>query len=125
MRELITLVVLTTNQTLEEIKLHVDASLNVGLTPTQIKEAVYQCAPYIGFSKIQNSINQVNEAFKERNISLPVESQKQTSEENRYEEGLKVQKFIFGDMIDRMQESMPDNQKHIQSYLSAYCFGDI
>ena len=52
-RELITLVVLTTNQTLDEIKLHVGASLDVGLTPLQIKEAVYHCAPYIGFSKAQ------------------------------------------------------------------------
>jgi 4-carboxymuconolactone decarboxylase len=125
MRELITLVVLTTNQTLDEIKLHVGASLNVGLTPIQIKEAVYQCAPYIGFSKTQNSINQVNEAFKERNISLPVESQRQTTEENRHEEGLKSQKMIFGHTIDKIQESTPENQKHIQSYLSAYCFGDI
>ena len=54
-----------------------------------------------------------------------MESQQQVTEENRYEEGLKAQKVIFGDTIDRMQESTPKNQKHIQSYLSAYCFGDI
>lgn len=125
MKELITLVVLTTNQTLEEIKIHVNASLNIGLTPVEIKEAVYHCAPYIGFSKTLNSIYQVNEAFKERNISLPVESQKQTTEENRCDEGLKTQRFIFGDSIDKMQESTPENQKNINDYLSAYCFGDI
>jgi 4-carboxymuconolactone decarboxylase len=49
MRELITLVVLATNQTLPQLKAHVSAALNVGLTPVEIKEAVYQCAPYIGF----------------------------------------------------------------------------
>ncbi|WP_257209005.1 carboxymuconolactone decarboxylase family protein [Bacillus sp. AFS031507] len=50
-RELITLVVLATNQTLPQLKAHVIAALNVGLTPVEIKEAVYQCAPYIGFSQ--------------------------------------------------------------------------
>jgi hypothetical protein len=34
---------------------------------------------------------------------------------------LKVQKSIFGDVIDKMQESTPKNQKHIQEYLSAMC----
>lgn len=43
-RELITLVVLTTNQTLPQLKAHVHAALNDGLTPVVIKEAVYQCA---------------------------------------------------------------------------------
>src|SRR3954447_23208151 len=60
MRELITLVVLTTNQNLEELKLHVGAALKIGLTPIEIKEAVYHSAPYIGFSKTQNAIHQVN-----------------------------------------------------------------
>jgi len=125
MRELITIVVLTTNQTLDELSMHVHAALNVGVTPVQIKEAVYQCAPYIGFSRVQASLERVNEVFKERNISLPVENQQQTTEENRYEKGLRTQKAIFGDIIDKMQESTPENQKHIQRYLSAYCFGDI
>jgi 4-carboxymuconolactone decarboxylase len=50
-RELLTLVVLTVNQTLPQLKAHVSAALNVGVTPVEIKEAVYQCAPYIGFRK--------------------------------------------------------------------------
>ncbi|GAA3313521.1 hypothetical protein GCM10020331_003840 [Ectobacillus funiculus] len=62
-RELITLVVLATNQTFPQLKAHVSAALNVGLTPVEIKEAVYQCAPYIGFPKTLNAINEVNEVF--------------------------------------------------------------
>lgn len=124
-RELITLVVLATNQTLPQLKAHVGAALNVGLTPVEIKEAVYQCAPYIGFPKTLNAINEVNEAFKARNISLPIESQKTVNEENRFNKGLSVQVEIFGDVIAKMQESAPSNQKHIQEYLSAFCFGDF
>ncbi|WP_230135514.1 carboxymuconolactone decarboxylase family protein, partial [Peribacillus frigoritolerans] len=125
MRELITLVVLATNQTFPQLNAHVHAALNVGLTSVEIKEAVYQCAPYIGFPKTLNAINEVNEVFKAKNITLPIESQKTVDEENRFDKGLAVQVKIFGDVIKKMQESAPSNQKHIQEYLSTFCFGDL
>lgn len=51
MRELITITVLTVNQTLPQLKAHVGACLNIGLKPCEIRETVYQCAPFIGFPK--------------------------------------------------------------------------
>lgn len=125
MRELITLVVLTTNQTLPQLKAHVHAALNVGLTPIEIKEAVYQCAPYVGFSKTLNAVTEVNDVFTARNIALPLESQQQVEEETRLDKGLAVQVDIFGDIITKNRENSPINQKHIQDYLSAFCFGDF
>ncbi|MEH7488457.1 carboxymuconolactone decarboxylase family protein [Priestia megaterium] len=124
-RELITLVVLTTNQTLPQLKAHVSAALNVGLTPVEIKEAVYQCAPYIGFPKTLNAIHEVNEVFKAKNIALPIESQKNVDEDSRFDKGLAVQVEIFGDVIAKMRENASANQKHMQDYLSAFCFGDF
>ncbi|MEH7334541.1 carboxymuconolactone decarboxylase family protein [Neobacillus drentensis] len=124
-RELITLVVLATNQTLPQLKAHVSAALNVGLTPVEIKEAVYQCAPYIGFPKTLNAVSEVNEVFKAKNIALPIESQKEVDDNNRFDKGLAVQVEIFGDVIAKMRENAPENQKHIQDYLSAFCFGDF
>nr|WP_145163658.1 carboxymuconolactone decarboxylase family protein [Paenibacillus terrae] len=125
MRELITLVVLTTNQTLPQLKAHVHAALNVGLTPIEIKEAVYQCAPYVGFPKTLNALTEVNDVFKARNINLPLESQQQVEEETRFDKGLAVQVDAFGDIITKNRENSPINQKHIQDYLSAFCFGDF
>ncbi len=124
-RELITLVVLATNQTLLQLRDHVGAALNVGLTPVEIKEAIYQCAPYIGFPKTLNALTQANDVFTEKNIGLPLVSQKQVNEDDRFEKGLGIQVAIFGDMIRQMQQNAPENQKHIQEYLSAFCFGDI
>lgn len=124
-RELITLVVLATNQTLPQLKAHAHAALNIGLNPIEIKEAVYQCAPYIGFPKTLNAIEEINEVFKSQNIELPIESQKQVNEDNRFDKGFAVQVKIFGDGIAKMRESAPANQKHIQDYLSAFCFGDF
>lgn len=125
-RALITLVVLTSSQTLDDLKTYVDAALRIGATPVEIKEAMYQCAPYIGFPKTEAALNRVNEAFSANNIPLPVESQSTVTESSRYVDGLRVQKSIFGEAIDKMHQAAPANQLPIvQNYLSAFCFGDV
>ncbi|MED3815977.1 carboxymuconolactone decarboxylase family protein, partial [Priestia megaterium] len=67
----------------------------------------------------------VNEVFKAKNIALPVESQKTVDEDNRFQKGLATQGEIFRDGIKKMQESAPLNPKHMQEFLSAFCFGDF
>ncbi|HMD89979.1 MAG TPA: carboxymuconolactone decarboxylase family protein [Anaerolineaceae bacterium] len=113
-RELILLVVLTTNQTLPQVRDHVGAALKVGLTPVEIKEAIYHCAPYIGFPKTLNALSQANDVFTEKKIHLPLESQKQVNEDNRFEKGLELRVAIFGDATRQSQQNAAENQKHIQ-----------
>ncbi|TCD08622.1 carboxymuconolactone decarboxylase family protein [Pedobacter frigidisoli] len=125
MRELTTIVVLTVNQNLLQLKSQVAVALNIGVTPIEIKEAVYQCAPYIGFPKTLNAVNEINEAFKANNILLPLQSQKTVTKETRLSKGIAVQTEIFGDLIPKMRANAPENQKHIQDYLSGFCFGDF
>lgn len=126
MQELITLVVLTASQTLDDFAPHVGAALQVGATPEEIKEAMYQCAPYIGFPKTEKALRLVNEVFREKHIPLPVASQKTVTEDDRFTQGVKVQKSIFGAAIDAMHKSTPQNQQHLlRDMLSAFCFGDV
>lgn len=125
-RMLIALVVLATNQTLDEIKSHTKAALRIGIAPVEIKEALYQCVPYIGFPKTESAIRLVNNVFSEKGISLPVESQATVTELSRFKDGLAVQKTIFGSSIDAMHTATPENQTDIMvNYLSAFCFGDF
>jgi 4-carboxymuconolactone decarboxylase len=100
------------------------AALNVGVTPIEIKEILYQSVPYVGIAKVLDFIHATNELFQSKGIQLPLEGQSTTTPETRYEKGLALQKVIFGEMIDRMYETSPQNQLHIQKYLSANCFGD-
>ena len=65
-RELITVVVLVTNQTLPQLRSHTAAALNVGVSPVEIRGAVYQCAPFLGFPKTLNGVAVINEVFAER-----------------------------------------------------------
>jgi 4-carboxymuconolactone decarboxylase len=53
----------------------VNAASNVGVTPIEIKEVLYQSVPYVSISKVIDFINAANEIFTERNILLPLESQ--------------------------------------------------
>ena len=55
-RELITVTVLACLQTLPQLKSHTAAALNVGVQPIQIREAIYQLAPFIGFPRTLNAI---------------------------------------------------------------------
>ena len=125
LRELIILAVAATNQTMNEVKRHTAAALAVGVQPEEIKEAVYHCAPYIGLGKAENAVMVVNEVFVEKGVALPVKSGQTVTEESRLSGGIAAQKSIFGANIDTMRASAPENQKKIQDYLSAYCFGDF
>ena len=119
LRELVTLVSLTASQGTDMIKPHVETALNIGVSPIEIKEALYQCSPYVG------ALEKANEVFKEKNISLPIESQSTVTEETRFDKGLEIQTNTFGTRILDAHNNAPANQKHIQNFLSANCFGDF
>jgi 4-carboxymuconolactone decarboxylase len=112
------------SQALGEYKVMLTGALNVGVTPVEVKEIVYQAVPYVGIAKVFDFIHATNETFINRGIFLPLEGQSTTTAKTRMEKGLAVQKTIFGDLIDKMYEATPKNQIHIQKYLSANCFGD-
>lgn len=124
-REIIALAVLSTNQTLNQLPEHVHAGLNAGLKAEEIQEVIIQCTPYIGFSKALEAVNVVNETLKAEGFELPLASQRQSDESDRFEKGLALQKRIFGERIDELRANAPRNQMHIQDALSAMCFGDF
>jgi 4-carboxymuconolactone decarboxylase len=123
-RLMVILASLIAQQTLSEYKVMLGGALNVGVTPIEVKEIVYQAVPYVGIAKVFDFIHATNEILESRGIKLPLEGQSTTSPETRFEKGLALQKEIFGDMIDTMYQESPANQLHIQKYLSANCFGD-
>ena len=125
LRELITLVSLTASQGQGMIAEHVEAALNVGASAIEIKEALYQCAPYVGFPRVFSALEEANKVFKDKNIKLPLPSQATVSDNTRFEKGLEIQTNTFGQGILDAIRNAPENQKHIRNYLSAMCFGDF
>ncbi len=111
-------------QALAEYKVMLGGALNMGFTPLEVKEIVYQAVPYVGMAKVVDFIHATNEVLEGRGIQLPLEGQSTTTPETRFEKGLALQKPMVGARIDQMYAESPANQIHIQQYLSANCFGD-
>ena len=125
-RELITITVLAAEQTLPQLKAHTNGALNAGATPIEIRETMYQLAPFIGFPKTLNAISTVNEVFKERGIQLPLQSAKTVAENERYEKGFSIQNPIYGDEIKKSLSGLPENMgDDVSRFLTEFCFGDF
>jgi 4-carboxymuconolactone decarboxylase len=108
-----------------EYRLMLGAALNVGVTPIETKEIAYQAVAYVGMGRVFDFLHATNDVLTSRGIELPLPGQSTTTPETRFDEGLEVQKRIFGDRIDQMYAQSPKDQVHIQRHLSANCFGDI
>lgn len=123
-RQMVIISATIATQTPKRYEQAVKAALNVGVTPIEIKEILYQAVPYVGILKVLDLLEPTNQIFEKRGIKLPLEKQGTTTLENRFDKGLEVQKSIFGDVIDKNYENSPKNQVHIQKFLSDNCFGD-
>lgn len=125
-REMITCVTLATMQTLPQLKAHAGAALNVGVSPVELREAMYLTAPFIGFPRMLNAIGTVNEVFKERGIELPLEKQGTVNENNRHEQGNRIQQQLYAGGITSAMSGVPGNLgKAVEGFLTDYCFGEI
>lgn len=125
-RELITVAVLSAIQTLPQLKAHVGAALNVGVSPLALREAVYTCAPFIGFPKTLNALGVVDEVFAERGIELPLTKASDLDDSLRYLRGYEIQEPLYGNEIEYAFRQLPDGYSGIvPRFLTEYCFGDI
>jgi len=106
-------------QGLDEFKVMLTPALNMGVSPVEVKEIVYQAVDYLGIGRVFPFLTATNEVLKARGVKLPLEGQATTTMENRREAGTQGQVDIFGD-------GMKDFWKggHINRWLAANCFGD-
>ena len=123
-RLMVILAALIAGQALGEFKVMVGGAMNVGVTPVEIKEIVYQAVPYCGIGKVFDFLHGTNEVLKARGVQLPLPGQSTTTPGTRREKGLELQEAIFGGMIRAMHEATPTGQKHFNAFLLGNCFGD-
>ncbi|MGN0953842.1 carboxymuconolactone decarboxylase family protein [Dialister sp.] len=124
-QELTTLAVLTATHHPEWVEKEVSGALQGGVSPMDIREAIYQTAPYTGFPDALASLKEADKAFKKAGVKLPLEGKAVTNDADRLDKGVDFQVGTYGERIRRMREEAPANQKALQDDLSAFCFGDI
>lgn len=124
-REMITVTSLAVQQTLPQLKAHIGGAMNAGATPIELREAIYQLAPFIGFPKTLNALSVLNEVFKEKGIETPLKSTATVKEEERYEKGFAIQNPLYGDEIKQVLTGLPDDMgADVARFLTEVCFGD-
>lgn len=125
LQHLSTLVTLTANRAYEEIAGAVKAALDAGLTPVEIKEAIYHSGAYCGYTRAAGALDAADAALAALGEAVHYDSRITSTEETRYDDGLAVQRTLFGPQIGTITDDMSENMKLQTRYLSGICFGDF
>jgi 4-carboxymuconolactone decarboxylase len=67
-RQLITVAALTVLSRLDELRLHIQAALNVGCTPHEIAEVIFQTAIYGGIPATNQALKTLKSVLEERGL---------------------------------------------------------
>lgn len=108
----------------EEYRVMMPAAMNVGVTPVEMKEIVYQAVAYLGIGRVLPFLRITNEVLLAKGISLPLEPQEKNMVEDRIETGNQVQVEIFGEGMRNFHKSGPEEIRHMNRWLAGNCFGD-
>lgn len=111
-------------QGIDEFKTMLIASYNLGITPIEMKEIVYQATAYLGIGRTFPFIHAVNDFCSNHDIDLPLKGQSTTNPENRLKKGIQAQVDIFGEEMKDFYQSGPEESRHINRWLAGNCFGD-
>lgn len=123
-RALVTVAALTATQSLQHMGQYLRAGLRMGATAEQLRETIYQCAPYVGLERALCALEAASPVLMECDGDAVPNTR--VTEADRFDKGLAVQRQLFGaGNIDNMRESAPAELRHIQDYLSVHCFGDF
>ena len=123
---LVTLASLIACQSPKAFKKILLSAINKYITPGEVKELLYQSVPYVGFGRAHNFFGVVIKVFDKKGIEMPLENRSNTNAEDRYQKGREIQDRYFGvEMIQAMNDNAPEGQKHFNTFLEGYCFGDF
>jgi 4-carboxymuconolactone decarboxylase len=67
-RQLVTVAVLTVLGRADELKLHIQAALNVGCQPREIAEVIFQTFTYAGITTVNTALKVLREVLKEKGL---------------------------------------------------------
>lgn len=124
-RLLVQLAALVACQAQGEYRVVLGAALANGVTPVEAKELLYQAVAYLGIGKVFDFLNLTNDVLTERGVELPLPSQSTTTPETRFAKGWAAQAQIVGEeRLQEMHASASADEKHVQDWLTANCFGD-
>lgn len=123
---LVTLASLIACQSPKSFKKILLSALDCDVTPEEVKEVLYQSVPYVGFGRAHNFFGIIIKVFDKKGIELPLPDRSNTAPQNRHEKGRELQeKYLGAENIELMNNATPEDQKHFNTFLEGFCFGDF
>lgn len=111
-------------QGIDEFRAMVPAALEMGVTPVEVKEIVYQAVAYLGIGRVFPFLKVTNEVLEACGVELPLEQQSTTTAESRREAGTQAQVDIFGERMRDFWKNGDPDYPQINEWLASNCFGD-
>ena len=102
----------------------VPEALKAGLTPSDIREIIYQGTAYLGLGRTFPFFDTLNDVLSDWCVELPLPPASTTTPADRVEKGNAAQVEIFGEGMRGFQNSGPEATRHINRWLAGNCFGD-
>lgn len=116
---------ISSNQALDKLEEEIREALKDGLTAVEIKETIYHSGAYCGFTRAAAALDKADEILKSFGEDVTYRSRITSDEENRYNDGLNVQRLLFGPQIGTITDGMEESLKLQTLFLSGICFGDF
>ena len=123
-RQLVTVAALAAQgDTAPQLDFHIDAALQVGVTPIEIIEALIHLVPFAGFPRALNAVAVARKSFTDTGTTFipPV----QNDDSSRYDRGARKLVEIDGqhglDVIESLHDISPD----LGRYIAEFAFGDV
>ncbi len=108
-----------------QLKFHIGAALNVGLTPDEIIECMYVTTVFAGFPSGLNGISAAREVFQARGVSVKQTVGQGAGDAPRRERGLKAVELTSKDAGERVIKSLSDIAPDMAHFVIDFAYGDI
>lgn len=111
-------------QGVDEFRAILPEAMEAGLTPSDVKEVIYQGTAYLGIGRTRPFLKAANDIFADKGVSLPLPPASTTTPETRVKAGNDAQIEIFGEGMRGFVENAPEDRHVINVFLAGNCFGD-
>ena len=127
-RESVIVAALTAVGQLPQLKWHINAGINIGLTPDELREIIIHCIPFSGWPAGLNALMAFKEVLQERNIASEIKSKNvrtgATGDESCRERGRKNGARIYAD-YDALEAAVRQFDDSLPDYLTDNVFGQF
>lgn len=106
-----------------QLTVHIEAGINVGLTPNEIIEAIIHVTPYAGFPRSLNGIYVAKTVFEKKGINPVWEKEDDSSD--RYEKGLVLLQTLDTPAAEKVIKSLAEIAPDLGKYVIEFGYGDI